>query len=158
MPANLEWNHVFTSTRPSKQRSHLTLELTSARSQAGTYCLTWVSLTLDVGYLFTATPAKRSHCSLPWTRGISSPLPLLTSNVKWLLSALLRPRPYLSAGAFLKSPPRPCAPLTRGPQPSGPRALQSPHLPGGTLTARGHICTKRSLKNGGVTKTTILNS
>ena len=28
--------------------------------------------TLDVGYLFTAAPAKRSQCSLPWTRGISS--------------------------------------------------------------------------------------
>ena len=34
--------------------------------------LTWVSITLDVGYLFTAAPAKRSCCSLPWTRGISS--------------------------------------------------------------------------------------
>ena len=31
------------------------------------YHLTWVSLTLYVGYLFTAAPAKRSHCSLPWT-------------------------------------------------------------------------------------------
>ena len=30
-----------------------------------TYRLTWVSLTLGVGYLFTAAPAKRSHCSLP---------------------------------------------------------------------------------------------
>ena len=29
-----------------------------------TYCLTWVSLTLGVGYLFTAAPAKHSHCSL----------------------------------------------------------------------------------------------
>ena len=29
------------------------------------YCLTGVSLTLDVGYLFMAAPAKRSHCSLP---------------------------------------------------------------------------------------------
>ena len=28
---------------------------------------TWVSLTLDMGYLFMAAPAKRSHCSLPWT-------------------------------------------------------------------------------------------
>ena len=37
-----------------------------------TYHLTWVSLTLDVGYLFTAAPAKRSCCSLPWTRVISS--------------------------------------------------------------------------------------
>ena len=34
-----------------------------------------VSLTLGVGYLFTAAPAKHSHCSLPWTRGISSPPP-----------------------------------------------------------------------------------
>ena len=41
------------------------------------YYLTWVSLTLDVRYLFTAAPAKRSHCFLPWIRGISSPLPLL---------------------------------------------------------------------------------
>ena len=45
---------------------------------SNTYPLTWVSLTLDVGYLFTAAPAKRSHCSLPWTRGISSGPPLLT--------------------------------------------------------------------------------
>ena len=37
-----------------------------------THHLTWVSLTLDMGYLFTAAPAKRSRCSLPWTRGISS--------------------------------------------------------------------------------------
>ena len=34
-----------------------------------TYCLNWVSLTLDVGYLFTAAPAKHSRCSLPW-RGL----------------------------------------------------------------------------------------
>ena len=32
-------------------------------------------------YLFTAAPAKRSHCSLPWTRGISSLPPFLTFNV-----------------------------------------------------------------------------
>ena len=47
-----------------------------------TYHLTWVSLTLGVGYLFTAAPAKHSHCSLPSTRGISSPLPLLTLNME----------------------------------------------------------------------------
>ena len=41
-----------------------------------TYHLTWVSLTLDVGYLFTAAPAKRSQCSLLWMRS-----PLLTLNV-----------------------------------------------------------------------------
>ena len=39
-----------------------------------TYRLTWVSLTLDVESLFTAAPAKHSRCSLPWMRGISSPL------------------------------------------------------------------------------------
>ena len=32
-----------------------------------TYHLTWVSLTLGVGYLFMAAPAKRSQLSLPWT-------------------------------------------------------------------------------------------
>ena len=56
-----------------------------------TYHLTWVSLTLDMGYLFTAAPAKHSRCSLPWTRGISSQPPLLTLNLEWLLSALLCP-------------------------------------------------------------------
>ena len=40
------------------------------------------NLTLDVGYLFTAAPAKRSCCSLPWTWGISSQLPRLTLNVE----------------------------------------------------------------------------
>ena len=35
-----------------------------------TYHLTWVSLTLGMGCLFMAAPAKHSHCSLPWTRGI----------------------------------------------------------------------------------------
>ena len=39
-------------------------------------------LTLDMEYLFTAAPAKRSQCSLPWTRAISSRLPLLTLNVE----------------------------------------------------------------------------
>ena len=47
-----------------------------------TYHLTGVSLALDVGYLFTAAPAKRSCCSLPWTWGISSQLPRLTLNVE----------------------------------------------------------------------------
>ena len=36
------------------------------------YCLTWVSLTLEVGYLFTAAPGKHSCCSLPWTWGTTS--------------------------------------------------------------------------------------
>ena len=33
-----------------------------------TVLLTWVSLTLDVGYLFRAAPEKHSCCSLPWMR------------------------------------------------------------------------------------------
>ena len=42
-----------------------------------TYHLTWVSLTLDLGSLFTAALAKCSRCSLPWMWGSSSrPLPL----------------------------------------------------------------------------------
>ena len=69
-----------------------------------TYCLTWVSLTLDVGYLFTAAPAKHSRCSLPWTRGIYSLPPLLTLNVECLLSALLCPL----------SPPTPVQPPLLG--------------------------------------------
>ena len=43
-----------------------------------TYHFTWVSLTLDIGYFFTAAPAKCSHCSLPWTRS-----PLLTLNMEF---------------------------------------------------------------------------
>ena len=40
------------------------------------YHLTWVSLTLDMGYLFMAPPAKHSCCALPQTWGSSSlPLP-----------------------------------------------------------------------------------
>ena len=46
-----------------------------------THRLTWVSLTLGVGYLFTTAPAKHSQCSLLWTRGISSLPPFLTFNV-----------------------------------------------------------------------------
>ena len=52
--------------------------------------LAWVSLVLDVGYLFMAAPAKHSCCSLLWMRGISSQPPLLTLKVEQLLLALLR--------------------------------------------------------------------
>ena len=51
------------------------------------YHLTWVSLTLDVGCLFMASPAKCSCCSWPWTWGITSQLLLLTVDVGYLLSA-----------------------------------------------------------------------
>ena len=36
------------------------------------YCLSWVSLTLDAGLLFTAAPATCSRCSLPQMQGSSS--------------------------------------------------------------------------------------
>ena len=49
-----------------------------------TYRLTWVSLNLDMQYLFSAAPAKRSRCALPWMRAISSLPPLLTLTVQWL--------------------------------------------------------------------------
>ena len=61
-----------------------------------THRLTWVSLTLDLGYLFMAAPAKHSRCSFPWMRGISSWLPLLTLNMELLLSALLCLRSHSS--------------------------------------------------------------
>ena len=51
------------------------------------YCLTWVSLTLDLECLFTAAPTKHSRCSLPWTWGNScQPLPQL-----WMWSSSSRP-------------------------------------------------------------------
>ena len=62
-----------------------------------TYHLTWVSLTLGMGYLFTAAPAKSSRCSLPWTRGI-------------LTSAL----PDLQCGIAPLGPPAPVQPRLLG--------------------------------------------
>ena len=53
------------------------------------YRLTWVSLTLDVGYLFMAAPAKRSRGSLPLTWGVSSWPWLVTLDVGYLLGCLL---------------------------------------------------------------------
>ena len=45
-----------------------------------TSCLTWVSHTLDVGYLFTAISAKCSRRSWPWTWDSSSwPLCIMTN-------------------------------------------------------------------------------
>ena len=56
-----------------------------------TYCLTWVSLTLDVGYLFTAAPAKRWGCpSWLWTWSSSSQLscaPTAAAPWTWVCSS-----------------------------------------------------------------------
>ena len=51
-------------------------------ASCNTYCLTWVSLTLGMGYLFMAAPAKCSCCSLPWMMS-----PLLILDMVLLLSA-----------------------------------------------------------------------
>ena len=51
------------------------------------YRLTSVSLTLDVGYLFMAAPAKRSRCSLPWTWDRFSQPPPLTSDMGYHFTA-----------------------------------------------------------------------
>ena len=65
----------------------------------GVYHLIGVSLTLDVEYLFTDAPEKHSHCSLPWTWGISSQPPLLILDVGYHLSAAPVPsvQPTLAA-------------------------------------------------------------
>ena len=57
-----------------------------------TYHLSWVSLTLDVGYLFTAAPAKCSHSLL------------LTLDEGYLLMAA---PPDLEHGVAPLSPPAP---------------------------------------------------
>ena len=57
-----------------------------------TYHFTWVSLTLGMGYLFMAAPAKHSHCSSK-----AQPL-LLTLDVGYLLTIAL---PDLQRGILL---------------------------------------------------------
>ena len=76
------------------------------------YHLTWVCLTLDMGYLFTAAPAMRSHCSLPWMgrldwfqiekelkvrKGGSEEIPIIQGKEQWLCFA----------GAAVKRYPKP---------------------------------------------------
>ena len=53
------------------------------------YLLTWVSLTLDVEYLFSAAPAKHSHCSLSWTWGNSSRLLPLTLDISIFMPKIM---------------------------------------------------------------------
>ena len=64
------------------------------------YHITWVSLTLDVGYLFMAAPAKHSHCSLPWMWGISSQLLLLNSTWGSSFRLLLRQMSAMSTSRW----------------------------------------------------------
>ena len=59
------------------------------------YCLTGISLTLDVGCLFMAALATRGCCSLPWMWGTYSKLPLPTLDVGYLLWAALHLFRYL---------------------------------------------------------------
>ena len=60
-----------------------------------TYHLPWVSLTLVVGYLFMAAPAKHSRCSLPWSRGISHGRP----SWPWTWSSSSQPSCTCTAAA-----------------------------------------------------------
>ena len=77
-----------------------------------TYRLTWVSLTLDMVYLFTAAPAKRSRCSLTLDEG-------------YLLTAAL---PDLQRGIAPLGLPAPSQPrlLGRGVGPPGGRGVAPP--------------------------------
>ena len=70
-----------------------------------TYSLTWVSLPLDMGYLFRVVPAKRSHCSLPLDK-------------EYLLTTA---PPDLESGVAPLGPPAPMQPqpLGRGVAPLG---------------------------------------
>ena len=65
-----------------------------------TYCLTWISLTLGVGYLFTAAPGKLSSAAAPY---------LGRGN---LLTATL---PDLEHGIAPLGPPAPVQPPLLGP-------------------------------------------
>ena len=101
----------------------------SPHSRSSASHLTEVSLTMDVGYLLTAGPAKQttpdlgrgvsppSHFSWPWMWGISlqgcsskTQLPLLTLDVQYLLSAApspdscCLPLQHCAAAIFLFSP------------------------------------------------------
>ena len=64
-----------------------------------------------LGYLFTAAPEKRSHCSLPWMRGISSrPLPDLERGIAPLGPPEPVQPPLLGRGVtYLSHHPRPRA-------------------------------------------------
>ena len=73
IPTRLGWPHTSWLSFTELDRSVVhVIGLTSflwflfvCLPSCNTYHLTWVSPTLDVGYLFTAAPAKRSCCSLP---------------------------------------------------------------------------------------------
>ena len=67
-------------------------------SSCNTYHIIWVSITLGVGYLFKAAPAKHSRCSLPWDKGY-----LLTTTV-----------PDLQRGIAPLGPPAPAQPPLLG--------------------------------------------
>ena len=88
-PARLEWPHMawLSFIKLDKAVVHV-IRLASflwlwfqsvcpLMPSHNTYRLTWVSLTLDVGYVFTAAPAKHSHCSLPQTWGNREEIPYI---------------------------------------------------------------------------------
>ena len=119
-----------------------------------TYHLTWVSLTLDVGYLFIAAPAKRSRCSLPWTRGylLTAALPDLQLGIASLDPLAPGLPPLLGRGV---GPPAATPGLRRGVDPPGccpwPRTLGSSSRPPPLTSdlgssSRQFLCRCRRLK------------
>ena len=85
-PVHLEWPHMawLSFTELDKAVAHVIRlayclwlwfqSVCPLIPSLSAYCLTWVSLTLDAGYLFTAAPAMHSLCSLPRVWGSSSRL------------------------------------------------------------------------------------
>ena len=57
------WAVIYGVAQSWTQPKWLSSSSTSLMPSLSAYCLTWVSLTLDVGYLFMAVSAKHSHCS-----------------------------------------------------------------------------------------------
>ena len=101
-----------------------------------TYCLTWASVTSDVECLFTAAPAKRSRCSLPWTRGIFWPAASGCTEA-WPWGATPRPRSGAATESARlrqrRSGGREERPHLGG---QGPRQRGAPHLQGAAAAGR----------------------
>ena len=68
-----------------------------------TYHLTWVSLTLEVGYLFTAAPAKHS-CSAPYLWQGRPSWPWSWSKSSWPSCAYAATAPWMWGSSSLPPP------------------------------------------------------
>ena len=75
-------------------------------ASCNTYHLTWVSLTLGVGYLFTAAPAKHSRCFLTLDEGylLTATLPDLQRGIAPLGPPVPVQQPLLGRGLIFPAP------------------------------------------------------